>query len=113
MRALEGSAAKHGSPRAGRDETDLVIGPGFDPRVVDGLLTGMHERKTSHFELLAAFAPRGLLERALEHAATAGYRGHEFGDSCWIAPRESRGGAYTCASVSSACASRSYSATEL
>jgi S-adenosylmethionine:tRNA ribosyltransferase-isomerase len=51
---------------------------------VDGLLTGIHEPGTSHFELLAAFAPRALLDAALGHAAAEGYLGHEFGDSMLV-----------------------------
>lgn len=89
VRALEGSAARNGGePRAGRGETDLVIGPGFRPRVVDGLLSGLHDRTTSHFGLLLAFAPLRLVERAFAHAERAGYLGHEFGDSCLILPEE-------------------------
>ena len=53
-------------------------------RVVDGLLTGLHQPGESHFELLQAFARRDLLERALDHAARAGYRSHEFGDASLI-----------------------------
>jgi S-adenosylmethionine:tRNA ribosyltransferase-isomerase len=89
VRALEGRAlAARGaeSPRlsAGRNETSLVIGPGFRPRIVDGLLTGLHEPSTSHFALLEAFAPRPLLVRALEHASRLGFLEHEFGDSCLV-----------------------------
>jgi S-adenosylmethionine:tRNA ribosyltransferase-isomerase len=83
VRALESSAARHGSVLAGEDRAELVIAPGFEPRVTGGLLTGLHERGTSHFALLQAFAPRALLERALDHAAAAGYLQHEFGDS-WL-----------------------------
>lgn len=85
VRALESSASRHGSPRAGTAEAELRLGPGFVPRVVSGLLTGMHEPGTSHFELLEAFAPRTLLDRAAELAARHGYLQHEFGDSCLIA----------------------------
>lgn len=53
-------------------------------RSMDGLLTGLHEPGTSHFELLQAFAPRGLLRAAHAHAEAAGYLAHEFGDSCLI-----------------------------
>ena len=49
-----------------------------------GLLTGMHEPGTSHFDLLGAFAPLPLLQRALGHAEETGYLGHEFGDACLI-----------------------------
>jgi S-adenosylmethionine:tRNA ribosyltransferase-isomerase len=79
VRALE-SAAPGGGLQAARGETDLVIGPGFRPRVVDGLLTGFHEPTASHFALLQAFASRAQLEAAYAHAERAGYLGHELGD---------------------------------
>jgi S-adenosylmethionine:tRNA ribosyltransferase-isomerase len=79
-RALEGRSPL----RAGPGVTDLRIGLGFCPRVVDGLFTGLHERSASHFALLAAFAPPDLLDRAYTHAEGAGYLQHEFGDSCLI-----------------------------
>ncbi|HYS08416.1 MAG TPA: S-adenosylmethionine:tRNA ribosyltransferase-isomerase [Myxococcales bacterium] len=85
-RALEG-AAQGGALIEGTGETDLVIGPGYRPRVVDGLLTGTHEPSASHFALLHAFAPAALLARASEHAERAGYLTHEFGDSWLVLPR--------------------------
>ncbi len=84
VRALESSVQAYGEVRAVESEASLVIGPGFVPRAVDGLLTGLHEAGTSHFALLEAFAPRALLERALLHAADANYLQHEFGDSCLV-----------------------------
>jgi len=79
VRALE-SAAAAGALQAARGETDLVLGPGYRPRVVDGLFTGLHEPTASHFALLQVFADRDLLEVAYRHAEAAGYLGHEFGD---------------------------------
>jgi S-adenosylmethionine:tRNA ribosyltransferase-isomerase len=95
VRALEGNAATHGRLTSGRGETDLVIRPGFRPRVVDGLLSGMHDGSTTHYQLLAAFATEALLEEATRHAETEGYLCHEFGDACLIlsstsSPRASR-----------------------
>jgi S-adenosylmethionine:tRNA ribosyltransferase-isomerase len=85
VRALEASALAHGGVlTAGVDEARLVIGPGYRPRIVDGVLSGMHPRGTSHFALLTAFAPPSTLTRALEHAELAGYLEHEFGDSCLV-----------------------------
>jgi S-adenosylmethionine:tRNA ribosyltransferase-isomerase len=83
VRALEGAWGR-GALRAGASLNDLRVGAGYSPRVVKGLLTGLHAPGESHFELLQAFAPRGLLEAALDHAARAGYQGHEFGDSCLV-----------------------------
>ncbi|HVI22927.1 MAG TPA: S-adenosylmethionine:tRNA ribosyltransferase-isomerase, partial [Myxococcales bacterium] len=69
--------------RAGSGETDLILGPGYRPRVTDGLLTGVHEKSASHYALLHAFASADLLDRASAHAEAAGYLSHEFGDS-WL-----------------------------
>ncbi len=80
VRALE-SAVSSGELRAMIGETDLVIGPGYRPRVVDGLFTGIHEPTASHFALLQAFATRAQLEVAYLHAERGGYLGHEFGDA--------------------------------
>ncbi|HVY32769.1 MAG TPA: S-adenosylmethionine:tRNA ribosyltransferase-isomerase [Polyangiaceae bacterium] len=86
VRALEGRADENGAVTAGSGVTDLRLSARYQPRVVDGLLTGLHEPTTSHFELLEAFAPRSLLLKATEHAGRAGYEPHEFGDSCLILP---------------------------
>jgi S-adenosylmethionine:tRNA ribosyltransferase-isomerase len=89
VRALEGQAARNGGRlRAGTGTTDIVIGASHVLRVVDGLLTGLHEPGSSHFELLRAFAPEALLREALAHAESLGYLGHEFGDSSLVLPGE-------------------------
>ena len=86
VRALEGSAAAHGGTLVpGCAEIDLVIGPGFAPRVVHALLTGVHDPSESHFALLSAFASADVLARATAHAEAAGYLCHEFGDAMLIA----------------------------
>jgi len=85
VRALEGArlAAPDFQPTG---ETSLRIGPGFRPRITDGLLTGVHDPAANHFSLLQAFAPQALLARAYAHAEREGYLGHEFGDSSLILP---------------------------
>jgi len=86
VRALEGRAlAGGGELSAGESSTSLLLGPGYRRKVVDGLLTGMHDPSESHYALLQAFAPRSLLERAQAQAEAWGYLGHEFGDACLIA----------------------------
>src|SRR5204862_591384 len=87
VRALESAALEHGGRLAAAEgTTTLVIGPGFRPAVVDGILSGMHTRGTSHYSLLRAFASEALLDAALDHAEREGYLEHEFGDSCLILP---------------------------
>jgi S-adenosylmethionine:tRNA ribosyltransferase-isomerase len=88
VRALEGCAAMHGGELVpGEGTTDLRIGETTRLRVVDGLLTGLHEVGTSHRELLRAFAPEPLLRDAWAHASASGYLGHEFGDACLVLRR--------------------------
>jgi S-adenosylmethionine:tRNA ribosyltransferase-isomerase len=85
VRALEGSAAANGGRlRAGEGTTGVRIDERFRLRVVDGLLTGIHEPGTSHFLLLTAFIHPDRLEAAARHAEAGGYFGHEFGDSMLI-----------------------------
>jgi S-adenosylmethionine:tRNA ribosyltransferase-isomerase len=84
VRALEASHAEHGRLVAGEGEARVLLGPGFRPKVVDGVLSGMHERGTSHFALLEAFAPAPLLAASLDAAERAGYVQHEFGDSTLV-----------------------------
>lgn len=82
-RALEGSARAFGAVRAGEAETDLRLGASSSLRVVDAILTGAHDPSSSHHDLLRAFAPAALLERAVDASIALGYRGHELGDS-WL-----------------------------
>jgi S-adenosylmethionine:tRNA ribosyltransferase-isomerase len=54
--------------------------------VVDGLLTGLHEPRSTHLWMLAAFAPPQVLRRCYQAAAENGYRWHEFGDVHLLLP---------------------------
>ncbi len=83
VRALEGAAAR-GALSAGSGVTALRLQAASERRVVTGLLTGIHAPGESHYHLLQAFAPEVFLRGALDHAAQAGYLGHEFGDSMLI-----------------------------
>ena len=88
VRALEGSAALHAGRLAeGEGVTDLRLGPGFRPKVVHGLLTGIHEPGTSHYALLEAFVAPATLAAATRHAEQAGYLTHEFGDGMLVLER--------------------------
>jgi S-adenosylmethionine:tRNA ribosyltransferase-isomerase len=80
VRALESARDGAGGVRAVRGSTSLRLSSAYRRSVVDAVLSGVHEPGTSHFELLCAFTDAALLTRANEHAETAGYLGHEFGD---------------------------------
>lgn len=88
VRALE-SAAAGGRvvPTAGW--TGLVLGPDRPARVVNGLLTGLHEPQASHLDLLDAVAGRPLVDRAYTDITAPGappYLWHEFGDTMLLLP---------------------------
>jgi S-adenosylmethionine:tRNA ribosyltransferase-isomerase len=86
VRALETVADPVGAVRPGEGWTDLVLGPDRPARVVDGLLTGWHEPRSSHLRLLEAVAPVDVLARAYRAAVAGRYRWHEFGDVHLILP---------------------------
>jgi S-adenosylmethionine:tRNA ribosyltransferase-isomerase len=73
-----GEPAAPASARAGW--TSHVVTTETGLRVVDGLLTGLHEPRSSHLRMLAAFHPAELLARCYDQALAQGYLWHEFGD---------------------------------
>ena len=87
-RALESAARADGIVVPARGWTDLVLGPDRLPRVVDGLITGMHAPDASHLLLLEAVAGPELVERAYAAALERRYLWHEFGDVSLLLPPE-------------------------
>lgn len=86
VRALESAAGDRGQLIASQGWTDLVITPERGVRVVDGLLTGLHEPRSTHLALLEALAGRQHLERAYQAALAGRYLWHEFGDLHLLLP---------------------------
>jgi S-adenosylmethionine:tRNA ribosyltransferase-isomerase len=80
VRALESSVDDDGNAVASRGWTDLVITPERGVRVVDGLLTGLHEPRATHLAMLQAIAGREPIEKAYAEALDNAYLWHEFGD---------------------------------
>ena len=90
VRALEHAARRDGTVRPGEGIATLRVGPLTPLRVVDAIVSGMHERGTSHYELLRAFHDDEALSRMEIEAEAHGYRAHEFGDSVFLVRRFSR-----------------------
>jgi S-adenosylmethionine:tRNA ribosyltransferase-isomerase len=80
VRALESSVDANGNVVASRGWTDVVITPDRGVRVVDGLLTGLHEPRATHLAMLEAIAGREAIARAYAAALDREYLWHEFGD---------------------------------
>ncbi len=85
VRALEHSAALcGGAVPAGERMATQKIGASSKLRIVDAILSGTHERGTSHYELLRAFADEETLDRISRELDACDYRTHEFGDSVYL-----------------------------
>ena len=80
VRALESAVGVDGNVIAARGWTELVITPERGVRVVDGLLTGLHEPRATHLAMLEAIAGRAHVQRAYAAALERRYLWHEFGD---------------------------------
>jgi S-adenosylmethionine:tRNA ribosyltransferase-isomerase len=84
-RTLEAVAASHdGRIVPGSGTTDLFIYPGFEFRVVRGLLTNFHLPRSSLLILVAAFAGREQVLAAYHAAVAERYRFYSYGDAMLI-----------------------------
>ncbi|MFE1047993.1 S-adenosylmethionine:tRNA ribosyltransferase-isomerase [Streptomyces olivaceus] len=86
VRAVESAAGAGGVVRAAAGWTDLVVTPERGVRVVDGLLTGLHEPEASHLLMLEAVAGRAAIDRGYDAAVRGRYLWHEFGDVHLLLP---------------------------
>jgi S-adenosylmethionine:tRNA ribosyltransferase-isomerase len=80
VRALETAVRPDGTVISARGWTRLHINAGYPLGSVDALLTGLHEPRTSHLDLLSAFVDPPRLQAAYLEAVQQGYLWHEFGD---------------------------------
>ena len=87
VRALETAARQ----AASSDElvpfegpTDLYILPGFEFRIVDGMLTNFHLPRSTLLMMVSAFAGRERILEAYAVAKAEGYRFYSFGDAMLI-----------------------------
>jgi S-adenosylmethionine:tRNA ribosyltransferase-isomerase len=84
VRALEHAAARDGRVGGGDGLATHRIGATTRLRIVDAILSGMHEPGTSHYELLRAFTDDATLGLVNAEVDARDYRSHEFGDSVLI-----------------------------
>jgi S-adenosylmethionine:tRNA ribosyltransferase-isomerase len=85
VRALEG-AAKSGELQPFCGKTDLFIYPGFEWRVVEGLITNFHLPRSSLLMLVSALIGRKRLLKIYAEAIASRYRFYSFGDAMLILP---------------------------
>ena len=80
LRALESQANSQQSS----GETNLFITPGYQFKVVDGLLTNFHLPKSTLLMLVSAFAGVENIRSAYQHAINQQYRFFSYGDAMFL-----------------------------
>jgi S-adenosylmethionine:tRNA ribosyltransferase-isomerase len=84
-RTLEAVARDHdGRVVAGQGETDLFIYPGFEFRVISGLMTNFHLPQSSLLMLVCALAGTEQVLAAYRTAVAARYRFYSYGDAMLV-----------------------------
>jgi S-adenosylmethionine:tRNA ribosyltransferase-isomerase len=80
-RALESAAKPDGHIDAVSGWTDIFIYPGYEFKVIDGLITNFHLPESTLLMLVSAFAGRDHILAAYEEAVKERYRFFSFGDA--------------------------------
>ncbi|MBU2498272.1 MAG: tRNA preQ1(34) S-adenosylmethionine ribosyltransferase-isomerase QueA, partial [Proteobacteria bacterium] len=81
VRTLETLAGVKGDLAPGGGKTDLLIAPGFEFKVIDGLITNFHLPRSSLLFLVSAFAGIELVREAYRWAIEKAYRFYSYGDA--------------------------------
>ncbi|MGY6530850.1 MAG: tRNA preQ1(34) S-adenosylmethionine ribosyltransferase-isomerase QueA [Cyanobacterium sp.] len=88
VRALEGAFAHHNALMPYRGKTNLFIYPGYEFKVIDGLVTNFHLPKSSLLMLVGALMGRERLLNIYQRAIEEKYRFYSFGDAMFIEPKK-------------------------
>jgi S-adenosylmethionine:tRNA ribosyltransferase-isomerase len=84
-RTLESVARAHdGRIAPGRGTTDLFIYPGFDFRILSGLLTNFHLPQSSLLMLVSAFGGRDQVLNAYREAVAQHFKFYSYGDGMLV-----------------------------
>ena len=83
-RTLEACAQKYGDVRECSESTGIFIYPGYEFKVIDGLITNFHLPESTLIMLVSAFLGREKTLAAYRTAIEERYRFFSFGDSMFI-----------------------------
>jgi S-adenosylmethionine:tRNA ribosyltransferase-isomerase len=87
VRSLEGAANAHdGTLKPFCGKTEMFIYPGYEWRVVDGMITNFHLPQSSLMMLVSALIGRSRLMSLYAEAIAQGYRFFSFGDAMLVLP---------------------------
>jgi S-adenosylmethionine:tRNA ribosyltransferase-isomerase len=80
-RTIESAVGKDGKVKAGSGWTDIFIYPGYEFKMLDGLITNFHLPESTLLMLISALAGKEWILAAYEEAVREGYRFFSFGDA--------------------------------
>lgn len=80
-RTIESASDENGVLHAGCDNTEIFIYPGYQFKLLDGLITNFHLPESTLIMLVSALAGREQVLRAYETAVKEKYRFFSFGDA--------------------------------
>ncbi len=85
LRLIE-TAARDGTIRSWRGETDIFIYPGFDFQITDALMTNFHLPRSTLLMLVSALMGQAEIRAIYAHAITKNYRFFSYGDASLLIP---------------------------
>lgn len=89
IRTLESAATARGQIAGKSGWTEIFIYPGYDFKIVDGIITNFHLPKSTLIMLISAFAGRNFVLQAYKTAVEMKYRFFSFGDAMYLsAPQD-------------------------
>jgi S-adenosylmethionine:tRNA ribosyltransferase-isomerase len=83
-RTLESIMQKKGSLQEDKGWTDIFIYPGYEFKIIDGLITNFHLPESTLLMLVSALAGRDNIMKAYKEAVQERYRFFSFGDAMLI-----------------------------
>ena len=83
-RTLESASDENGLLQAGSGWTEIFIYPGYQFKLIDGLITNFHLPQSTLLMLVSALAGREHILAAYEEAVEERYRFFSFGDAMYI-----------------------------
>ena len=86
VRSLEGASQRSGKLEPFCGKTHMFIYPGYEWRVVDGMITNFHLPKSSLLMLVSALIGRSRLLNLYQEAIDREYRFFSFGDAMLVLP---------------------------
>ncbi|MCH3958946.1 MAG: tRNA preQ1(34) S-adenosylmethionine ribosyltransferase-isomerase QueA [Selenomonas sp.] len=90
IRTLESAATAKGQIAGKSGWTEIFIYPGYDFKIVDGIITNFHLPKSTLLMLISAFAGRKFVLEAYKTAVEMKYRFFSFGDAMYLSVQQNK-----------------------